>query len=121
MGTKSLLNAIFTVLLYYKSTAKKGSVEILRSVKYLLCLKLNLKRIHVCCRYGSYDDFADDLIGLVDEMELKSTVFIGHSMSGMVGCIASVKRPDLFQRLLLVGATPRLSLSKNYFYLTILL
>ncbi|XP_073062558.1 strigolactone esterase D14-like [Primulina eburnea] len=65
-------------------------------------------------RYGSYDDFADDLIGLVDEMELKTTVFIGHSMSGMVGCIASIKRPDLFQRLLLVGATPRLANLEDY-------
>ncbi|XP_073156750.1 strigolactone esterase D14 [Henckelia pumila] len=65
-------------------------------------------------RYGSYNDFADDLIGLIDEMKLKSTVFIGHSMSGMIGCIASIKRPDLFQRLLLVGATPRLANLGDY-------
>ncbi|KAI4380420.1 hypothetical protein MLD38_006614 [Melastoma candidum] len=27
-------------------------------------------------------------------------------MSGMVGCIASIKRPDLFKRLFLVGSSP---------------
>lgn len=58
-------------------------------------------------KYSSYDAFADDLISLIDEMNLKSSVFVGHSMSGMIGCIASIKRPDLFKRLILVGASPR--------------
>ncbi|KAJ8750447.1 hypothetical protein K2173_015586 [Erythroxylum novogranatense] len=57
--------------------------------------------------YSSYDAFADDLIALLEEMELESTVFVGHSMSGMIGCIASVKRPELFKRLVLVGSSPR--------------
>ncbi|KAM7512792.1 hypothetical protein LguiB_011667 [Lonicera macranthoides] len=58
-------------------------------------------------KYSSYEAFADDLIDLLDEMDLKSTVLIGHSMSGMIGCIASIKRPDLFSNLILVGASPR--------------
>lgn len=58
-------------------------------------------------KYSSYEAFADDLIGLLDELNLKSVVFVGHSMSGMIGCIASVKRPGLFTRLVLVGASPR--------------
>ncbi|OAY26741.1 strigolactone esterase RMS3 [Manihot esculenta] len=58
-------------------------------------------------KYSSYDAFADDLICLVEDMNLNSPVFVGHSMSGMIGCIASVKRPQLFQRIVLVGASPR--------------
>lgn len=58
-------------------------------------------------KYSSYDAFADDLIELLDEMRLKSLVFVGHSMSGMIGCIASIKRPDLFKSLILVGSSPR--------------
>ncbi|KAF9680511.1 hypothetical protein SADUNF_Sadunf06G0129000 [Salix dunnii] len=58
-------------------------------------------------KYSSYDAFANDLISLIDELNLKSSVFVGHSMSGMIGCIASIKRPDLFKRLILVGASPR--------------
>ncbi|XVF88491.1 hypothetical protein PTKIN_Ptkin19aG0055500 [Pterospermum kingtungense] len=58
-------------------------------------------------KYSSYDAFANDLIALMDELDLKSSVFVGHSMSGMIGCIASVKRPELFNRLILVAASPR--------------
>lgn len=58
-------------------------------------------------KYSSYDAFANDLITLLDENCLKSSVFIGHSMSGMIGCIASTKRPDLFKRLILIGTSPR--------------
>ncbi|KAH6779253.1 alpha/beta-Hydrolases superfamily protein [Perilla frutescens var. hirtella] len=64
--------------------------------------------------YSSYDAFADDLISVVGEMKLSSCVFVGHSMSGMIGCIASLKRPDLFTRLLLVGPSPRLVNVEGY-------
>ena len=57
-------------------------------------------------KYSSYDAFADDLVALMDEMKLSSSVFVGHSMSAMVGCIASIKRPELFKRLVLVGGSP---------------
>ncbi|XP_048133274.1 strigolactone esterase D14-like [Rhodamnia argentea] len=65
-------------------------------------------------KHSSYDAFADDLIALLDEVGLESTVFVGHSMSGMIGCIASVKRPDLFKRLILVGASPRYLNTNGY-------
>lgn len=65
-------------------------------------------------KYSSYEAFASDLITLVDEMSLTSPVFIGHSMSGMVGCIASTKRPQLFKRLVLLGASPRYLNSDDY-------
>ena len=58
-------------------------------------------------KYSSYESFADDLIALLDEFKLRGSVFMGHSMSGMIGCIASVKRPDLFKRLILIAASPR--------------
>ncbi len=59
-------------------------------------------------KYSSYEPFADDLIALVDEMKLESFIFVGHSMSGIIGCIASIKRPTLFKRLILVSSSPRL-------------
>jgi pimeloyl-ACP methyl ester carboxylesterase len=43
----------------------------------------------------------------MEEMKLHGAVYVGHSMAGMVGCIASIKRPDLFTHLVLVGASPR--------------
>ncbi|KAL4328765.1 putative strigolactone esterase [Arachis hypogaea] len=58
-------------------------------------------------KYSSLEAFADDLITLLTEIGIKSATFVGHSMSGMIGCIASLKRPDLFKRLVLVCASPR--------------
>lgn len=65
-------------------------------------------------KYCSFDAFADDLISLLDEMSIKSCVFVGHSMSGMIGCIASIKRPQLFKKLILIGASPRYLNSEDY-------
>ncbi|KAF8400758.1 hypothetical protein HHK36_014058 [Tetracentron sinense] len=65
-------------------------------------------------KHSSFQAFANDLITLIDENNLKSSVFLGHSFSGMVGCIASIKRPDLFQKLILLGASPRYLNSEDY-------
>nr|GMD99584.1 strigolactone esterase D14-like [Ipomoea batatas]GME09178.1 strigolactone esterase D14-like [Ipomoea batatas] len=65
-------------------------------------------------KYSCYEAFADDMIGLLDELNLKSCVFLGHSMSGMIGCIASVKRPDLFTKLILVASSPRFINLEDY-------
>ncbi|XP_062090722.1 probable esterase KAI2 [Humulus lupulus] len=65
-------------------------------------------------KHSSYEGFANDLIGLLEELNLKSVVFVGHSMSAMIGCIASVKRPQLFNSLVLVGASPRYINTDDY-------
>ncbi|XP_062204058.1 probable esterase KAI2 [Phragmites australis] len=65
-----------------------------------------------CCY--TFSRFADKLVALMDEMKLSGAVYVGHSMAGMVGCIASVKRPDLFSHLVLVGASPRYINSEDY-------
>jgi len=58
-------------------------------------------------KYSSMEAFADVLVTLMDQMDLKAITFVGHSMSGMIGCIASIARPDLFKRLILLCASPR--------------
>ncbi|OWM66006.1 hypothetical protein CDL15_Pgr015432 [Punica granatum] len=65
-------------------------------------------------RHASYDGFATDLVALLDEMKVKSVVFVGHSMSGMIGCLASIKRPELFQKLVLLCASPRYVNTDDY-------
>jgi pimeloyl-ACP methyl ester carboxylesterase len=55
----------------------------------------------------TFGRFADDLISLMDERQVRGAVFVGHSMSAMVGCIASARRPDLFAHLVLLCASPR--------------
>lgn len=66
---------------------------------------------------ATYDGFAEDLVDLMDEMgfgSAASVVFVGHSMSGMIGCIASIQRPHLFKKLILICASPRYLNSEGY-------
>ena len=58
-------------------------------------------------RYGSLDGYADDVVELLEELDLGPVVFVGHSVSAMIGALASTRRPDLFDRLVLVGPSPR--------------
>lgn len=58
-------------------------------------------------KYTTLDGYADDVIEILRELDLMGVVFVGHSVSAMVGVLASLKAPDLFSRLILVGPSPR--------------
>jgi len=47
------------------------------------------------------------LVCLLDELNLKKTIYVGHSMSAMIGCIAATKKPELFEHLVQLGGSPR--------------
>ncbi len=58
-------------------------------------------------RYSTLQGYADDVLEICDELGLADVVFVGHSVSGMVGVLADVARPGLFAKLVLVGPSPR--------------
>jgi sigma-B regulation protein RsbQ len=58
-------------------------------------------------RYASLHGLADDLLGLLEELDLPPVTWIGHSVGGMVGLLAAVAAPRRFARLILLGASPR--------------
>jgi sigma-B regulation protein RsbQ len=58
-------------------------------------------------RYASLDGYADDVLSLCDELELDDVVFVGHSVSAMIGVLAAVREPVRFSHLVLVGPSPR--------------
>jgi sigma-B regulation protein RsbQ len=58
-------------------------------------------------KYAELAGYADDLVEIVQELGLTQTVFVGHSVSAMVGVLASLKAPELFSKLILVGPSPR--------------
>jgi sigma-B regulation protein RsbQ len=56
-----------------------------------------------------YDDlrgYADDILEIIHALDLKDVVFVGHSVSAMMGVVAAVKEPALFKHLVLVGPSP---------------
>jgi sigma-B regulation protein RsbQ len=58
-------------------------------------------------RYSSLSGYASDVVELCREMELRDVVFVGHSVSAMIGVLASLEAPELFAKLVLVGPSPR--------------
>ena len=58
-------------------------------------------------RYASLDGYADDVIAICDELRLSDVIFVGHSVSSMIGVVAANRRPELFDKLVLVGPSPR--------------
>ncbi|MFC7739335.1 alpha/beta fold hydrolase [Roseomonas sp. GCM10028921] len=58
-------------------------------------------------KYASLDGYAEDVVELCRELEIQGGVFVGHSVSAMIGVLAARKAADLFDRLVLVGPSPR--------------
>lgn len=58
-------------------------------------------------KYSNLNSYALDLVCLLDQLNVKRTIYMGHSMSAMIGCIAATKRPNLFRHLILLGGSPR--------------
>jgi sigma-B regulation protein RsbQ len=57
-------------------------------------------------KYGSLHGYADDVIEIVREVADQPVVFIGHSVSSMIGLIAAIKSPRLFSGQVMVGPSP---------------
>lgn len=58
-------------------------------------------------RYSRLSGYADDVIDIIEALGLTGVVFVGHSVSAMIGVLAALKKPALFSRLVLVGPSPR--------------
>ncbi len=58
-------------------------------------------------RYRSLAGYADDVVDLCREMGLTDVVFVGHSVSAMIGVLATRRAPELFGALVMIGPSPR--------------
>lgn len=57
-------------------------------------------------KYNNLRGYADDIIDIALELQLQDIIFVGHSVSALIGIIASQKAPGLFKSLVLVGPSP---------------
>ena len=58
-------------------------------------------------KYGSLDGYADDVLAICHELDLTNVIFVGHSVSAMIGVLAAIREPERFDRLVLIGPSPR--------------
>jgi sigma-B regulation protein RsbQ len=58
-------------------------------------------------RYSSLRGYAEDVLEICRELDLRDVVLVGHSVSAMIGVLAAAAEPDRFASLVLVGPSPR--------------
>lgn len=58
-------------------------------------------------RHADLTGYADDLLDILHELDLTDIVFVGHSVSAMIGVLAALAEPERFAHLVLVGPSPR--------------
>lgn len=57
-------------------------------------------------RHGSLVGYATDILDIMCELDLRDVVFVGHSVSAMIGLLAARAQPERFERLIMVGPSP---------------
>ena len=57
-------------------------------------------------RYGTLDGYADDVLTLCRELDLRDVVLVGHSVSAMIAVLAANREPDRFAKLVLLTPSP---------------
>jgi sigma-B regulation protein RsbQ len=57
--------------------------------------------------YQTLDGYAQDVLDICHELDLHDIVFVGHSVSAMIGALAAAAEPERFSRLVMVGPSPR--------------
>jgi sigma-B regulation protein RsbQ len=57
-------------------------------------------------KYSSLQGYADDVLEICRELGLERVVFVGHSVSAMIGVLAAVREPERFASLVLIGPSP---------------
>ncbi len=57
-------------------------------------------------KYSSLQGYVQDVIDIIEELSLTNILFVGHSISAMIGMEASIKHPEYFNRLIMIGPSP---------------
>jgi sigma-B regulation protein RsbQ len=57
-------------------------------------------------RYTSLRGYARDVLEIIEEQALEKVTFAGHSVSSMIGALAAIERPELFENLVMIGPSP---------------
>jgi sigma-B regulation protein RsbQ len=57
-------------------------------------------------KYGTLHGYADDVLEIIDAVGGTPVIFIGHSVSSTIGVLAAIRRPEAFERLILIGPSP---------------
>jgi sigma-B regulation protein RsbQ len=71
-------------------------------------------RAYDASRYGKLDGYAQDVLDICHALDLRDVIFVGHSVSSMIGVLAANREPDRFSQLIMVGPSPRYINDEGY-------
>lgn len=57
-------------------------------------------------KYRRLEGYAQDVLEICRELDLENVVFVGHSVSAMIGVLAAIEEPQRFSKLVLIGPSP---------------
>jgi sigma-B regulation protein RsbQ len=58
-------------------------------------------------RYSTLNGYAEDLLEIYEALGLEDTILVAHSVSSMIGLLAGIRKPELFNRMIFLGPSPR--------------
>ncbi|MEU2424977.1 alpha/beta hydrolase [Streptomyces sp. NPDC007851] len=58
-------------------------------------------------RYGSLDGYAQDVVEVCEALDLRDAVFVGHSVSAMIGVLAAGMAAERIGALVMIAPSPR--------------
>lgn len=57
-------------------------------------------------RYGTLDGYAQDLVDVLEALDLRDAIVVGHSVSAMIGLLAALKVPTRIGTLVMLAPSP---------------
>jgi sigma-B regulation protein RsbQ len=57
-------------------------------------------------RYSTLEGYSQDIIEICQELNIRDAVFVGHSVSSMIGLLASLRVSDLFSKMVFIAPSP---------------
>ena len=58
-------------------------------------------------KYNDLNGYANDVLSIINTLDLQDVIFVGHSVSAMIGLLAALKQPERFDRMIFVGPSAR--------------
>jgi sigma-B regulation protein RsbQ len=65
-------------------------------------------------RYSDLAGYAEDVLEICEILDLKNIIFVGHSVSSMIGMLAAIKSPERFANVIMVGPSARYINDEGY-------
>ena len=66
-------------------------------------------------KYSYLHGYADDVIEICEQLQLKNVIFVGHSVGAMIGLLAAIKSPHYFESMIMIAPSPCYINREHYF------